>query len=43
VETAIEQLVDESLGAAASEHLTITDEARQALIDLARFVAGRNY
>jgi geranylgeranyl diphosphate synthase type I len=43
VETAIEHLVDESLRAAASEELPVTDEARQALIDLARFVAGRNY
>jgi geranylgeranyl diphosphate synthase type I len=43
VETTIDELVDESLGAASAERLTLTDEARLALIDLARFVAGRNY
>jgi geranylgeranyl diphosphate synthase type I len=43
VETTIEQLVDESLRAATSDQLPITDDARQALVDLARFVAGRNY
>jgi geranylgeranyl diphosphate synthase type I len=43
VEATIEQLVDESIGAASAGELLITDEARQALIGLARFVAGRNY
>ncbi len=43
VEATIEQLVDESLLAATSEELPVTDEARQALVGLARFVAGRNY
>jgi geranylgeranyl diphosphate synthase type I len=43
VEVAIEQLVDESLRAAQSPALPITDEARSALVELARFVAGRNY
>jgi geranylgeranyl diphosphate synthase type I len=43
VEATIEQLVDEALRAAASDQLPLTDEARHALIDLARFVAGRNY
>jgi geranylgeranyl diphosphate synthase type I len=43
VEATIEQLVDESIGAASADELLITDEARQALIGLARFVAGRNY
>jgi geranylgeranyl diphosphate synthase, type I len=41
VEATIEELVDESLASAAE--LPITDEARQALTGLARFVAGRNY
>ncbi len=43
VEATIERLVDESLRAAASAELPVTHDARQALIDLARFVAGRNY
>jgi geranylgeranyl diphosphate synthase type I len=41
VEASIEQLVDESLAAAAL--LPVTGEARRAFIELARFVAGRNY
>jgi geranylgeranyl diphosphate synthase type I len=40
-EVAIDRLVDQSL--AAAERLPVTDVARQALVDLARFVAGRNY
>jgi len=43
VEATIEQLVDECLAAASSDQLPITDDARQALTGLARFVAGRNY
>jgi geranylgeranyl diphosphate synthase type I len=43
VEATIEELVDESLDAASSDRLPVTEEARQALIGLARFVAGRNY
>jgi len=41
VEASIEDLVDESLAAAAS--LPVTGEARTALTELARFVARRNY
>lgn len=41
VEATIEELVDESLTAASD--LPLIDEARQALIELARFVAGRNH
>jgi geranylgeranyl diphosphate synthase type I len=37
----IERLIDQSLAAAAD--LPLTDEARRALVDLARFVAGRNH
>lgn len=43
VEAAIEELVDDALVAVSSRRLAITDEARRALIDLARFVAGRNH
>jgi len=43
VETTIEDLVDESLLAASKDRLPLTDDARQALTGLARFVAGRNY
>jgi geranylgeranyl diphosphate synthase, type I len=43
VEATIERLVDECLGAAANDRLPVSDEAREALIGLARFVAGRNY
>ncbi len=43
VEATIEQLVDECLLEASKDRLPVTDDARQALTDLARFVAGRNY
>jgi len=43
VEMTIEQLVDESLLAASKDRLPVTEDARQALTGLARFVAGRNY
>lgn len=43
VESSIEELVDESLAAAAATSLPVTEEARTAFIELARFVAGRNY
>ncbi|MDQ6617076.1 MAG: polyprenyl synthetase family protein [Actinomycetota bacterium] len=43
VEIAIAQLVDQSLVAASNDRLPVTEEARQALIGLARFVAGRDY
>jgi geranylgeranyl diphosphate synthase type I len=40
IEATIEQLLDQSLAAVAS--LPLTEEARQGLVDLARFVAGRD-
>jgi geranylgeranyl diphosphate synthase type I len=43
VEATIERLVDECLGAASDDRLPVSDQAREALIGLARFVAGRNY
>jgi geranylgeranyl diphosphate synthase type I len=43
VEARIEQLVDESLVVASSERFPVNEDARQALVGLARFVAGRNY
>lgn len=43
VEATIDQLVDESLLAASKDQLPVSDQAREALIGLARFVAGRNY
>jgi len=41
VEATIDRLVDEAL--AAAHELPVNDEARHALIELAAFVAGRNY
>lgn len=43
VEAAIERLVDEALAAADAPTLPVTDEARRALVELAQFVAGREY
>lgn len=43
VERRIVQLVDECLDAASPARMPVTEDAREALVGLARFVAGRNY